>query len=247
MEDYNSSQYPMDEKREPVNATLYRRLVGSLRYLVHTRPDISYNIRVMSRYMQYPKHNHYAVVKHILKYVKGTTEHGLVYRKGGDGKLIGYSDSSYSNDRGDGRGTTRVAYYYLGNLITWTSQKQKTVALSSCEAEYIAATAAACQGLWLRNLFSDLVGKKSQKVKLFIDNQSTIALIKNPIFHGRSKHIDTKYHFIRMCVEREQIQVEHVSGDQQKDNVLTKAMPRIKFAKMRALIGAEDMKKKGQP
>ena len=112
MEDYNSSQYPMDEKREPVNATLYRRLVGSLRYLVHTRPDISYNIRVMSRYMQYPKHNHYAVVKHILKYVKGTTEHGLVYRKGVDGKLIGCSDNSYSNDRKDGRGTTGVAYYY---------------------------------------------------------------------------------------------------------------------------------------
>ena len=108
----------------------------------------------------------------------------------------------------------------------------------------MAATAVACQGLWLRNLFSDLVGKKAQKVKLFIDNQSTISLIKNPVFHGRSKDIDTKYHFIRMCVEREHIHVEHVSGDQQKADVLTKAMPRVKFAEMKALIGVEDLKLK---
>ena len=111
----------------------------------------------------------------------------------------------------------------------------------------MAATAVACQGLWLRNLFSELMGKKAQKVKLLIDNQSTIALIRNPVSHGRSKHIDTRFHFIRMCVEREQIQVEHVSGDQQKADVLTKAMSRIKFAEMRALIGIEDLKKKGQP
>lgn len=91
---------------------------------------------------------------------------------------------------------------------------------------------------------SDLVGIKTQKVKLLVDNQSAIALIKNPVHHGRSKHIDTKYHFICMCVEREQINVEHVSGDQQRADVLTKAMPRIKFAKMRKLIGVEYLKKK---
>ena len=132
MEECNSSQYPMesklrltkDEQGEPVNATNYRKLVGSLRYLVHTRPDLNFSIGVVSRYMQNPKQSHYAAIKHILRYVKGTTGYGLMYHRGGDGMLVGYSDSSYSDDREDGRGTTGVAYYFSGNLITWASQKQ---------------------------------------------------------------------------------------------------------------------------
>lgn len=195
-----------------MNATNYRKLVGSLRYLAHTRLNIRYDIGVVSTYMQDPKQSHYATIKHTLRYMKGTTDYGLMYHKGGDEKLIGYSDSSYNNNREDGRGTTGVAYYYSGNLITWTSQMQKIVDLSSCEAKYMVATTAAYQGIWLRNLFSDLVGKIAKKVKLLIDNQSTIALIRNPVFHGRSKHIDTEYHFIHMCIEREQIHVDHVSG-----------------------------------
>ncbi|XP_023751197.1 secreted RxLR effector protein 161-like [Lactuca sativa] len=133
-----------DEEGEPVNATIYMKLVGSLRYLVHTRPDLNYNIGVVSKFMQNPKQSHYATIKHILRYVKRTTEFGLMYHRGGDGKLVGYSDSSYNNDREDRRGTTGVAFYYSRNLITWASQKQKTVALSACEAEYMAASAAAC-------------------------------------------------------------------------------------------------------
>jgi hypothetical protein len=117
------------------------------------------------------------------------------------------------------------------------------VALSSCEAEFMAATSAACQGLWLRNMVSDLLGEKIQKVKILVDNESAIALMKNPVFHKRSKHIDTKYHFIRECVEREMICVDHVSGKQQKADTLTKALPLIKFAEMRMLLGIEDMKK----
>ncbi|XP_042756529.1 secreted RxLR effector protein 161-like [Lactuca sativa] len=142
--------------------------------------------------MQNPKQSHYAAIKHILRYVRGKTGYGLLYHRGGDGMLVGYSDSSYNDDREDGRGTTGVAYYFSGNLITWASQNQQTVALSSCEAECMAATAAACQGLWLRSLLSDLVGRKAQKVKLLVDNQYVIVLIKNPVHHGRSKHIDTK-------------------------------------------------------
>lgn len=152
MEECNSSKYPMeaklkltkDEQGESVNATNYRKLVGRLRYLVHTRPDLNFSIGDVSRYMQNLKQSHYATIKHILRYVKGTIEYGLMYRRGGDDMLVGYSDSNYSDDREDGRGTTGVAYYFSGNLITWASQKQQTIALSSCEAEYMVATAAAC-------------------------------------------------------------------------------------------------------
>ncbi|KAD4586296.1 hypothetical protein E3N88_23897 [Mikania micrantha] len=244
----NPAKWPMDpklkltkdEQGECVDSTEYRRLIGSLRYLLHTRPDLSYPVGVLSRYMEKPKISHYQAMKQVLRYVKGTSEYGLRYETGGDGRLIGYSDSSHASDLDDRKGTTGMVFYLGSNLITWVSQKQQTVALSSCEAEFMAATAAATQALWLRNLISDLLGEKPQQVVLLVDNESALSLMKNPVFHGRSKHIDTKYHFIRECVERNQICVKHVSGELQKADIMTKALPRYKFESMRKMIGVED-------
>ncbi|KAD6453258.1 hypothetical protein E3N88_07963 [Mikania micrantha] len=251
MQKCNEAKWPMDQKLQltkdesgkDVNATDYRRVIGSLIYLINTRPDLSFSVGVASKFMQSPKESHQNVVKQILRYLKGTVSYGLKYRKGGDGQLVGYSDSSHGTDIEDRRGTTGMAFYLSGNLITWSSQKQKTVALSSCEAEFMAATSAACEALWLRNLVADLTGNEAQKVVLLVDNASAISLMKNPVFHSRSKHIDTKFHFIRECIERGQIEVKHVSGDLQKADMLTKALPRIKFCEMRSLIGIEDLKK----
>ncbi|GJZ39769.1 zinc finger, CCHC-type containing protein [Tanacetum coccineum] len=250
----NPAKWPMDPKLQltkdeggkEVDPTKYRRIIGSLRYLINTRPDLSYSVGVVSKFMQSPRESHYAAVKKILRYLKGTTGYGLKYRKGGNGKICGYSDSSHASDIEDRRGTTGMVFYYSQNPVTWASHKQQTVALSSCEAEFMAATAAACQALWLRNMVSFLTGEEAQRVQLLVDNQSAIALMKNPVFHGRSKHIDTKYHFIRECVERDQVYVEHVSGDLQKADILTKALPRVKFAEMRRLIGTEDVNIKGE-
>ncbi|KAI3824783.1 hypothetical protein L1987_06254 [Smallanthus sonchifolius] len=249
MLDCNPSKWPMepklqltkDENGEAVNPTDYRRLIGSLRYLLHTRPDLGYSTGVLSRFMEKPRISHFKAMKQVLRYVKGTVGYGLKFRRGGDGKLLGYSDSSHGLDVEDRKGTTGMVFYYSNNLVTWASQKQQTVALSSCEAEFMAATAAACQSLWLRNLVSDLTGEKAQQVTLLVDNISAIALMKNPVFHGRSKHIDTKYHFIRECVEQGQIHVQHVSGELQKADILAKALPRVKFREMRALMGIEDL------
>nr|GFC08894.1 ribonuclease H-like domain, reverse transcriptase, RNA-dependent DNA polymerase [Tanacetum cinerariifolium] len=126
--------------------------------------------------------------------------------------------------------------------ISWSTQKQATVALSSYESEFIAATAATTQALWLKRLLSKLTHSEEEKVTIRVDNKSAIALMKSLVFHGRSKHIDTKYHFIRECVEREDIQVEFVSGEYQKANILTKALPKIKFLTMRQLIGLIDLR-----
>ncbi|KAI3520492.1 hypothetical protein L1887_09941 [Cichorium endivia] len=254
MSQCNPAKWPMDPKLQltkdeggkAVNPTKYRRIIGSLRYLINTRPDLSYSVGVVSKFMQSPKESHYAAVKQILRYLKGTTGYGLKYRKGGNGKICGYSDSSHGLDIEDRRGTTGMVFYYSENLVTWASQKQQTVALSSCEAEFMAATAATCQALWLRNMVSFLTGEQAQRVQLLVDNQSAIALMKNPVFHGRSKHIDTKFHFIRECVERDQIYVEHVRGELQKADILTKALPRIKFTEMRKLIGTEDVNIRGE-
>ncbi|KAJ9567735.1 hypothetical protein OSB04_003701 [Centaurea solstitialis] len=249
MEDCNATLCPMEpglklskaENEPEVEATHYRKLVGCLRYLLHTRPDLTYPVGVVSRYMQSPRESHARAVKQILRYLQGTTSFGINYERGNDMKLVGYSDSSHNVDVDDGRSTTGHVFYLGTSPITWCSQKQATVALSSCEAEFMAATAAACQAIWLRELLAELIGLEKQKVLIRVDNKSAIALSKNPVFHGRSKHINTRYHFIRECVENEQVVVEHVSGDKQRADALTKALARIRFKEMRSLLGVQEL------
>ncbi|GKE89100.1 ribonuclease H-like domain, reverse transcriptase, RNA-dependent DNA polymerase [Tanacetum coccineum] len=180
-------------------------------------------------------------IKKVLRYVKGTKDYGITYKHNGGNKIYGYSDSSYGVNTQEGKGTTGIIFYYGESPISWSTQKQATVALSSCESEFIAATAAATQALWLKRLLSRLTHSDEEKITILVDNKSAIALMKNPVFHGRSKHIDTKYHFIRECVERDDIQVEFVSGDYQKADILTKALPKIRFLTMRQLIGLKDL------
>ncbi|GJX97401.1 hypothetical protein Tco_0353199 [Tanacetum coccineum] len=133
----------------------------------------------------------------------------------------------------------------LGNPVSLnlgSTQKQVTVALSSCESEFITATAAATQALWLKRLLSKLTHSQEEKVTIQVDNKSAIAQMKNPVFHERSKHIEMKYHFIRECVEKEDIQVKFINGEYQKADILTKALPKIKFLTMRQLIGLKDLR-----
>lgn len=127
------------------------------------------------------------------------------------------------------------------SLITWVSQKQRCVALSSCEAEFMAATAAACQGIWLRNILRQITAEEIGPVILCIDNQSAIDLAKNPMFHGRSKHIDIRYHFIRECVERGEVVLKHVSTGDQRADIMTKGLATIKFERMRNLLGVKSL------
>ncbi|KAD6453083.1 hypothetical protein E3N88_07788 [Mikania micrantha] len=150
--------------------------------------------------MQNPKQVHVHVLKHILRYVKGTTKVGLFYQRGGSDILHGYNDSSYSADKDDGKSTTGM----LG-------------------------------------LLAEISRKEEAQVEIKVDNKSAIALIKNPVFHGRSKHIDTRYHFIRESVEKEQIRIEYVSGDEQNADILTKALPRVKFEEMKIKLGLKEV------
>jgi hypothetical protein len=190
--------------------------------------------------MEAPTKAHWGAVKQILRYLKGTIDYGCRYSKGTELKpvLLGFSDSDFAGDIQDRKSTTGIVYFLGGNLITWASQKQKIVTLSSCEAEYVAA-AAACQGVWLSRLIGDLLGTKEAPVKLFMDNKSAIALSKNPVHHDRSKHIDTKFHFIRECVEEGKVEVEHVGTTDQLADIFTKALARARFQEMRRAIGVD--------
>ncbi|GJR35223.1 zinc finger, CCHC-type containing protein [Tanacetum coccineum] len=174
-------------------------------------------------------------------YYRRTKEHGIIYKKEGGCKITGYSDSSYGVNTDQGKGTTGIVFYFGESPITWCTQKQPTVALSSCESEFMAATGAACQALWLKRLLSELTGWEEKRITLKVDNISAIALVRNPVFHGRSKHIDIRYHFIRECVENGHINVEHVSGELQRADILTKALPRLKFVTMRQMLGVQDL------
>ncbi|XP_074376598.1 secreted RxLR effector protein 161-like [Apium graveolens] len=194
---------------------MFKSLVGGLKYLVHTRPDIAYSVGVVSRFMECPTMMHLNVVKRILRYVKGTVNYGLIYWRGTENYILsGYSDSDLAGNIEDRRSTGGMAFYLNESLITWVSQKQRCVALSSREAEFMAATAAACQGVWLRNLLMQITDMKHCPVTIYVDNKSAIDLAKNPVFHGRSKHIDIRYHFIRECVERGEITTKHIPTEE---------------------------------
>lgn len=248
--DCNSTKYPMDpkehiskdEKGRTVDPKMYKIMVGGLRYLVNTRPDIAFSVGIVSHYMERPTTLHLSAVKRILRYIKGIMHFGLVYTSdGGNNVITGFSDSDLGGTIDDRKSTGGMAYYLNESLISWVSQKQRCFALSSCEAEFMAATAAACQGIWLRNVLSQITAGFIGPVTLHIDNKSVIDLAKNPVFHGRSKHIDIRYHFIRECVERGEIIVKHVSSDKQRANSLTKALTTIKFERMRSLLGVKEL------
>nr|GEU78164.1 ribonuclease H-like domain, reverse transcriptase, RNA-dependent DNA polymerase [Tanacetum cinerariifolium] len=200
MIDCNETLIPMDPgtrltkitERTMVNPTEYRSLIGCLRYLLHIRPDLSYYVGLLSHFMQEPKEQHMKAIRQVLRYVKRTKDHGITYKHNGGNKIHGYNDSSYGVNTQEGKGTTGIIFYYGESPISWSIQKQAIVALSSCESKFIAATAASTQALWLKRLLSKLTHTQEEKITIQVDNKSAIELMKNLVFHGRSKHIDTK-------------------------------------------------------
>ena len=193
-------QLRMADTTTIVDSTNYRSIVGSLRYLVNTRPDLAYFVGYVSRFMEAPREEHLVAVKHILRYVAGTRGWGVRYCVGRGKKklkLVGYSDSDMADDVDDRKSTNGMICFLSGGAICWQSTKQKVVALSFCEAEYIAASMAATQGVWLARLMEELIGRESNPPMLYVDNKATISLIKNPVLHDRSKHIKIRFHYIR--------------------------------------------------
>jgi hypothetical protein len=222
-----------------VDATEYRSLVGSLRYLVNTRPDLAFSIGYVNRYMEEPHEDHLAAVKHILRYIAGTIDYGVFYprRKGDRAKLHGYSDSDLAGDLDSRKSTLGVLFFLGRSPISWQSTKQRVIALSSCEVEYIAVATAACQGVWLARLFSELKDAEIGVPMLKVDNKSTISLVKNPVHHDRSKHIDVRYHMIWEYEQTGQIAVDFIRTEEQLRDILTKSLCKIKFKELCNKIG----------
>ena len=179
------------------DSTLYRQLIESLMYLVNTRQDISFAVNSLSQFMVDPRRVHQTIMKHILHYIRGTMEYGLVYERRGSVQLVGFTDVDWAGFVEDQKSTSGCYFSIGSRVVSWFSKKQKSIALSQAEAEYMAT----CEGMWLRKLLAGLFKWEQEPTIVHCDNQSGIRLSKNPVFHDRSKHIDIRYHFLRDCVQ----------------------------------------------
>eukprot|EP00873_Tetraselmis_striata_P023102 jgi/Tetstr1/443366/TSEL_031381.t1 len=206
----------------------YQALVGSLLYaMVATRPDIAEAVSKLCRVIAKPEERHWQAAKRVLRYLKGTKTLGLTFSGGkADGLLHGYCDADWAGDVVSRRSTTGFVFMLCGAAVSWKSQLQATVALSTAEAEYMALCAAVCEALFLR----ELCCAQSEATMIFEENQSCIALTRNPMTHGRSKHIAIKYHFTREKVLSGEVAIEYCPTAQMVADALTKALGRLKHA-----------------
>jgi hypothetical protein len=172
----------------------YQRLIGSLMYVaVCTRPDVAYAVNYLSQFNTCYSIAHWNCAKRVLRYLKGTCDERLTFRKTNK-DLIGLTDANWAGDSTDRRSYNGFVFILAGGAISWGSQNQKCVALSSTESEYIALSEGARESVYLTDLLSELTAEK-KTVQLYLDNQSAIKLCYNPVFHNRTKHIDIRYHY----------------------------------------------------
>lgn len=212
----------------------YREAVGSLLFLSSvSRPDISFAVNVLSRYVNNPSQQHVNAIKRVIRYLINTKDLYICYGESSD--LTGYSDSDFAGDVDTRKSTTGYIFNMNGGPITWCSQKQKTIALSTTEAEFVAACEAAKEILWLQQLLLEL-GENVKYVSLYVDNQSAIKLISNPVYHKKTKHIDVKFNFIREKVELGIIKLNYIPSNSQLADMLTKALPTQAFMYLRNQI-----------
>lgn len=237
MENCNPVSTPMEIKmeencEEKIDAEIpYRELVGCLMYLmITTRPDICMAVNYFSRQQSNPTETHWRGLKRILRYLKGSANLSLVYKRQASEVLVGYTDADWGGNL-DRKSTSGYLFKCFGNTICWTTKKQSTVAQSSTEAEYIALAMGATELLWLKNLLFDLEIGCEEPIIIYEDNQSCIHLL-NRWEHCRLKHVDIKYNFVRDLNEKKIITVKYINTTDQLADMLTKALPKAKLDKL---------------
>ena len=213
-----------------VNATEYQQLIGSLMYgSIGTRFDIAHDVGVLSRHNHSPGKQHHTAVKRVFRYLRGASDNYILYdgKSAIEGPVI-YCDADWAGDPSDRKSISGYTAILSGAAISWSSKKQATVSLSSTEAEYIAAARATQEATWIHTFLSEIGHPLKKPITLYVDNQSAIKLIQNPVAHDRTKHIDIKYHFIRDAQARGIIKVEYCPTNDQVADVLTKPLPHEK-------------------
>ncbi|GJZ23740.1 putative ribonuclease H-like domain-containing protein [Tanacetum coccineum] len=217
-----------DRDGKDVDEHLYRSMIESLMYLTSSRPDIMFVVCICARFQVNLKVSHLHAVKRILRYLKGQPKLGLWYPKDSPFDLVAYTDSDYAGASLDRKSTIGGCQFLGCRLISWQCKKQTVVANSTTEAEYIAASNCCGQVLWIQNQLLDY-GYNFMHTKIYIDNESTICIVKNPVFHSKTKHIEIRHHFIRDSNEKKLIQMIKIHTDQNVADLLTKAFDVSRF------------------
>ena len=217
----------------------YPELLGGIMYLmVCTRPDIAHAVSVLARYVAPGRHcaMHWQAALRLLGYLKGTADFKLVL--GGKSSVLeGHSDSSYADDQ-EGRRSSRGHCFSLGSgVISWKATRSPVVALSTCEAELYAVCSAAQEAVWLTELLALVGCPQSPAPMLWCDNQNTVVLTKDPVFSGRSKHIEARYYFVRELVEAKRLRTAHIPGVDNVADIFTKALSQDDHARLTAMLG----------
>ena len=249
MENSNPAATPTENGAKLMRATkdselfskeVYQSAVGSLLYLsTRTRPDIAHAVGNVARFCSQPTKQHWNAVKHIMRYLKGTSDYGLLYQKEEATNLIGYSDADWAGDLDDRKSTSGYLFKLSGAAVSWRSRKQTCVSLSTAEAEYMALAAAAQEAVWIQRLLDDLDKASSPPTRIYEDNQAAICMAKNPQYHGRSKHVDIKYHFVREQVAAGTVELQYCQSKNMVADLLTKGLPSTQFVRLREMLGVK--------
>ena len=204
-----------------------------------TRPDIAYAVTALCQFMANPAVSHWNAAKRVFRYLQGTQEHALVYggHGGKDQPLYGYSDSDWGNDVNDRRSVTGWVFFLHDGAVSWQSHKQPTVALSSVEAEYMAATQATREAVWWRAFLTELGMPPAAATTIHSDSQGAIALGKNPEHHKRTKHIDIQHHYVREQVATGSVALSYIGTEDMVADVLTKPLAADRHAALAAQMG----------
>lgn len=221
-----------------VDATEYQSVIGSLMYIaLCSRPDVLHSVCKLSQRNTNPHSEHLAAAKQVLRYLNTTADLALIYEKSGQ-QISGYADADWAGDSTDRKSFTGYAFMWGGSVFSWTSRKQKSVALSSTEAEYMALSDAAKEAIYLSKLISEMrLYFKLDCVTMHGDNVGALNLVKNPVYHARSKHIDVKYHHVRNCYEENLINLKYCPTNEMIADILTKNLSKINHTKCTALLG----------
>jgi len=206
----------------------YLSRLGKLMYpAVTTCPNLTHAIQHLSQFSIQSGPEHMSALKHVFHYLRGTITLGITFR--GTGDLHMYSDSNWASDTVDRCSITGYISYFGSAPISWSSWKQPTVALSTMEAEYMALAKATCKAIWLRKLSSELGIPTNSPTTIFIDNQSAMHFAENPVFHGRSKHIDIRHHFVHERLASNEVILNHCASKENVADMFTKPLAKPQF------------------
>ena len=226
---------------DPEDVTAFKSGLGLLMYLmVRTRPDIAFAVCKLSTFSNNPTDIHWQALKRVFRYLAGIRNKGIVYRGATNPALCGYTDADWAGDQDSARSTSGYVFTLNGGAISWKSSKQKSIAKSTCEAEYMGQSDAAQEVVWARSMLSELGEQCTDPTPIFGDNQGAIALAKNPIDHKRTRHINVSYHFVRELITKGTLTLTYIPTNEMVADGLTKALTPAKFAGFIDMLGLKD-------